>query len=273
MIRSLLSVLFALAVCANAARAQESALARRVMEGIKLSLGKLDTVVGHARFTYAHTGTKASPHRVAFWFKKPFQIVMRETSDSFQLAHYDGRVTLYFPRELDVLQFDTSDSDAGVVRRMLGLLEVQNFASGFGLDEVTQHFKVDVVERPGGFEAEIVPHANGVWRRVLGLHRITVQIARDTYLPLRIRVYQRLRPPAPPALAFDMELDGLKTNVLVAGAEFKIALPAKVNQLGTAELVQFILGSSVKDGKDMLQGVADELTDRLKKLSTNPWDF
>ena len=258
---------------AGAAQADDAALAQRVMEGIKLSLARLDTVVGETRFSYAQPGRRAAPHRVAFWFKKPVQLAIRETGDSFQLAHQDGRVTLYFPRELDVLECNTADGDAGVVRRMLSLLEVQNFAAGFGLNELAAHFRVSVQARKQGYEAEIVPYANGMWRRMLGLHRIVVEISEGTYLPVRVQVYQRLRPPAPATLAFDMELSALQTNVPVADERFRIALPPNVNRLGTAELVQFLMGSSMKDGRDLLQGAADEISDRIKKLGASPWDF
>lgn len=255
-----------------ACAARGETLAQRVMEGIKLSIARLDTVVGEARFSYAQPGRKAATHRVAFWFRKPFQLAIRETADSFLFAHHDGRVTLFYPREHDVLEFNTADSDAGVVRRMLGLMEVQNFSSGFGLNELSAHFQIGVVEHKTSYEAEIVPFANGAWRRMLGLHRILVDVSRATYLPVRVRVFQRM-PPAPPTLAFDMELSGLLTNVPVPDERFKIALPANANRLGTAELVQFMLGSSMKDGREMLQGAADEITDRIKKLSQNPWDF
>lgn len=262
----------ALLLLVLAAAAHAETLAQRVMENIKLSIARLDTVVGEARFSYAQPGRKAATHRVAFWFRKPFQLAIRETTESFHFAHHDGRVTLFYPREHDVLEFNTADSDVGVVRRMLALLELQNFSSGFGLAELSAHFTVSVREHPTTYETEIVPFANGAWRRMLGLHRILVQLSRTTYLPARVQVYHRL-PPAPPALAFDMELSGLLTNVPVPDDRFRIDPPPNANRLGTAHLLHFFMGSSLKDGRELLQGAADEITDRIRKLSKNPWDF
>jgi hypothetical protein len=277
MLRTVMAVRFlavALVLLAAGARAEEpDALAKHVLENIKLSLARLDTVVGESRFSYIQPGQHARTHRVRFSFKKPFSVGIREQEGSFEFAHHAGRVTLYFPRESEVLLFNTEDADAGVVKRLLSLLEVKNFSIGFGLAELGSHFKVAVREAPSVYVTEIVPFANGVWRRVVGLHRIVVHLARDSYLPTRIQVFQRSRPPAPATLAFEMVQTKIEANVPVAEGAFEIQVPPKATRLGTAELVQFVLGSSMKEGKELLNGVAEEVTDRIKRFTNSPWDF
>lgn len=271
-----LGIALGLAVAAGgAARAEGTpdVLTKRVLESIKLSLERLDTVAGESRFSYIQPGQHARAHRVSFSFKKPFSVVIRELEGGFAFAHHAGKVVLYFPRESEVLTFNTEDADAGVVKRLLSLLEVKNFSIGFGLAEISAHFTVSVREQPGVYVTEIVPYANGVWRRVVGLHRIVVHLARDTYLPTRIQVFQRSRPPAPATLAFEMVQTKIEANVPVRDEAFQIAVPPQATRLGTAELVQFILGSSMKEGKELLQGMAEEVTDRVKRFTNSPWDF
>lgn len=264
-----------LVAAGGAARGDEAAdaLTTQVLENIKLSLARLDTVAGESRFSYIQPGQHARAHRVSFSFKKPFSVVIREQEGGFEFAHHAGKVVLYFPRESEVLTFNIEDADAGVVKRLLSLLEVKNFSIGFGLAEIGAHFKVTVREQPNLYVTEIVPYANGVWRRVVGLHRIVVHLARDTYLPTRIQVFQRSRPPAPATLAFEMVQGKIEANVPVSDGAFQIAVPKQATRLGTAELVQFILGSSMKEGKEVLQGMADEVTDRVKRFTNSPWDF
>lgn len=270
-----LAMVLAVSLAVGGARGDDAAdaLTRQVLENIKLSLARLDTVVGESRFSYIQPGQHARTHRVSFSFKKPFSVVIREQDGSFQFAHHAGKVQLYFPRESEVLQFNLEDADAGIVKRLLSLLEVKNFTMGFGLAEIGAHFNVTVRKSGNVYETEVVPYPNGVWRRVVGLHRIVVNLARDTYLPTSIQVFQRARPPAPASLAFEMVQSRIEANRPVDEGAFRIDVPAQATRLGTAELVQFILGSSMKEGKEVLQGMADEVSDRVKRFTNSPWDF
>lgn len=275
--RSVLRVLTALLMFgpAHAAAEAPDELARQVFESVKLSLSRLETVVGDARFSYVEHRAKAKTHRVHFWFRKPFEIAIRETADSFHFSHRDGTVVLYFPRELDVLKLDLSTADTGIVRRLVKLAEIENFTKGFGMQEFSSHFRVKVLRNAvaNTFEAEIGPLPASVWKRVVGLHHIKVTIDAGSHLPSRVAVFHRRRLNAPAMLAFEMELLHLATNIPIRDSSFVIPVPSKANPLSTSALVKLILDSSLQDGRELLQQIGSEVGDRLRQLRDSPWDF
>jgi hypothetical protein len=208
-----------------------------------------------------------------FYFKKPFRVLIDEIQGSFRFSTFDGRVQLYFPREHELLRFDSGGAQAEVIRRFVELVRFENFGSGFGLDEVRNHFAIAVREDAKMDPVVVLtPLVESAWRAVLNIDRLEVTIERTSALPSLVEAYLRPNPLEAPRLGFAMTIEEVTINPPLKDVIFTATHPADVRLLGAGDVVAVVLEMCSSLGRETLDGLGSRVMKSLQKAMERPWD-
>jgi outer membrane lipoprotein-sorting protein len=258
---------------ASPAPDRPGATAREVLAYFKVALGKLTTLAGTLRVTYAAgSGGFNRDHVARFWFARPFKLRVSSSVSPTEMVHADYRMILYYPEARQVVTFDLTGGGGELVRRFFSLFEIGRFLEGTLLADVEAQFGVEAEERPGEWRMTFRPRDTSLYRLALEIERIEVTLDRRSMLPRRLDLFEQSGAVRRKLCA--VELDDLRANVPIPESTFVFKEPRGTTQVPSSELLRdWVVERMTRAAGQRAVPVVDEVRRRLTRFAEDPWNF